>query len=129
MANPNKFGGNFYCLKPRHGPWFRSSLAALDDLSMPVLRTPLWHAAVDGQENIVRLLLSFSADANKISSDSFSTPVGVACSQNHLQIARLLLEARADKDAVCGQCGETPLFLAVRESHTMMVRLPARGAR
>lgn len=124
MANPNKFGGNSYC--GVYDVWYalgRSCGIALDDPDMPALRTPLWHAAMYGKEPIVRLLLRFSADANKISSDTFSTPLGVACLQNRLQIVRLLLEARADKDAVCGQFGETPLLLAVIGGHTTMVGL------
>ena len=104
MANPNKFGGNYYCgvseTYDELGRYCPTAFDLLDDLTMPALRTPLWRATRDGKEPIVRLLLMFSADANKVSSDTFSTPLGVACLQNRLQIVRLLLEARADKDAV-----------------------------
>ncbi|KAF2357114.1 Ankyrin repeat [Trinorchestia longiramus] len=57
--------------------------------------TPLWCAAVAGQEDVVKVLVSNGADVNSVS-DTGSTSVRSACFMSHIKIVKYLVESGAD---------------------------------
>jgi len=74
-------------------------------------RTPLIHACIDKQADIVKLLLEFGADVNIIDGANWM-PLHYAVQENSKEIVKLLLE----KDAVVDQLdenGNSPLWRAV----------------
>ncbi|KAF8455621.1 ankyrin repeat-containing domain protein [Kalaharituber pfeilii] len=88
--------------------------------------TPLWGAASNGHEAIVRLLLERAdVDVNMIGRYN-ETPLSGAAFHGHEAIVRLLLE-RADVDVNMrgeyGSDGETPSMGATLNGHEAIVRL------
>ncbi|XP_067212534.1 protein fem-1 homolog A isoform X3 [Linepithema humile] len=57
--------------------------------------TPLWCAAVSGNLEVIKCLISHGADVNAVS-DSGSTPVRSACFMTHMDIVSYLVENGAD---------------------------------
>ncbi|XP_070167177.1 protein fem-1 homolog A-like isoform X2 [Polyergus mexicanus] len=57
--------------------------------------TPLWCAAVSGNLEVIKCLISHGADVNAVS-DSGSTPVRSACFMTHMDIVLYLVENGAD---------------------------------
>ncbi len=74
-------------------------------------RTALIHAAVDGLEEIVRVLLVRSADPRAYDVRGW-TALHFAVQDRHLAVVRLLLEAGADPNAQDAN-GNSPVFRAV----------------
>ncbi|XP_018057722.1 PREDICTED: protein fem-1 homolog A isoform X1 [Atta colombica] len=65
-----------------------------DDRSVHCV-TPLWCAAVSGNLEVIKCLISHGADVNAVS-DSGSTPVRSACFMTHMDIVSYLVENGAD---------------------------------
>lgn len=65
-----------------------------DDRSIHCV-TPLWCAAVSGNLEVIKCLVSHGADVNAVS-DSGSTPVRSACFMTHMDIVSYLVEKGAD---------------------------------
>ncbi|XP_026827953.1 protein fem-1 homolog A isoform X2 [Ooceraea biroi] len=65
-----------------------------DDRSVHCV-TPLWCAAVSGNLEVIKCLISHGADINAVS-DSGSTPVRSACFMTHMDIVSYLVEKGAD---------------------------------
>lgn len=86
-------------------------------------RTALHHACIQGQEELVDLLLSFKADVACADSNGW-TPLHFAAQSYGVSIAQKLIGAGARVDAVDAH-GNTPLFRAVFESkgRGLMIRL------
>lgn len=88
--------------------------------------TPLYKAAVQGETEIVRMLLEAGADPNRESSgEDEGTPLCAAASWGHTEIVRLLLQHGADPNAI-----ETPnkgpmtaLKWAMRNGHHDVVAI------
>lgn len=74
-------------------------------------KTPLFLAALDGYEKVVKFLIEKGSIIN-MSSDSGDTPLHEAAIRGHVRIAKLLLQHGANINAR-RMTGETPLFLAI----------------
>lgn len=86
--------------------------------------TPLLHAIlhrVEGNAEIVRLLLEYKADANLSTPAGFS-PLMAASQNNDTDIAQMLLDNGADVNAQ-QKIGSAALSIAVALGHTEMVEL------
>lgn len=86
--------------------------------------TPLLHAIlhrVDGNAEVVRLLLEYKADANMSTPAGFS-PLMAASQNNDTEIAQLLLDNGAQVNAL-QKIGSAALSIAVALGHTDMVEL------
>lgn len=84
-------------------------------------RTPLYVAAVHGQDTTLKLLLDRGADPN-IHGGDFDYPLIAAVLANHEEAATLLLEYGADPNLRSGEFG-TPLQTAFRGWHRNLVRI------
>lgn len=73
--------------------------------------SPLHGACINGNESIVKLLLSNQADPELKSSDGGFTALHFAAAEGHLNIVRLLLEHGANPNSR-DQWGNTPIFRA-----------------
>jgi ankyrin repeat protein len=88
--------------------------------------TPLYTAAVQGEVEIVRLLLEAGADPNRESGgESEGTPVCAAASWGRTEVVRLLLQHGADPNQVerADEVPMTALAWARRNQHEETVRL------
>ncbi|KAH7110423.1 putative ankyrin repeat-containing protein [Dactylonectria estremocensis] len=99
-------------------------------------QTPLSHAAAEGHESVVRLLLDsgknghldvaqlfVEAGADKEAKDDYGrTALHRAARNGHLDVARLLVETGADKEAKDGD-GRTALHLTATTGHLDVARL------
>jgi ankyrin repeat protein len=84
-------------------------------------RTPLWWAAAQGHDAVVRLLLDRGAYTN--AADKWGqTPLLLAVKKGHEAIVRLLLDQGAHTDAA-DEDGWTPLLWAAENGHKAVVRL------
>ena len=84
-------------------------------------RTPLFEAASNGHEAIVKLLLAANADSNSRTKSS-ETPLHAAASNGHEAIIKLLLAANADSNSQT-ENGNTPLYKAASNGHEEIVKL------
>jgi hypothetical protein len=101
------------------------------DLKDTFNRTPLWYAAQNGHEDIVKLLLAAGADVNApAASYGEGTALQSAAVEGHLEIVEKLLAAGADVNAAAGSVyGLTALQEAVVGDHQEIVeKLLAAGA-
>jgi ankyrin repeat protein len=99
----------------------------------PVGATALYVAALEGQLEVVKLLLASGA-AIDVRADDGSTPLAIAAQHGHLAVARLLVDKGAAVDAADDN-GVTPLARAAQirdgrpdQQLEMMKFLLARGA-
>jgi ankyrin repeat protein len=86
--------------------------------------TPLWWAAVDGHEAVVKLLLAADGRVDPDSkSKSGQTPLSWAAQKGHEAVVKLLLaDSRVDPDSRYKN-GRTPLSLAAVKGHEAVVKL------
>ncbi|MCE5293216.1 MAG: ankyrin repeat domain-containing protein [Chlamydiales bacterium] len=91
--------------------------------------TPLYSAAMQGQTDVVRLLLEHNADPNKaLEIQEKTTPLFEAADNGYIEIAKLLIEKNADVNKQ-STSGITPLFMATQGGHVEIVKmLLAKGA-
>ncbi|KAI0192069.1 ankyrin repeat-containing domain protein [Xylaria flabelliformis] len=88
--------------------------------------TPLWWAARNGHETLVRLLMERGADFKAKNEDQYM-PLHLAVENGHEAVTKLLLEEGADIDAKGFEM--TPLHLATRNGHEAIIKmLLERGA-
>uniref|UniRef100_A0A3Q1H297 Uncharacterized protein n=1 Tax=Anabas testudineus TaxID=64144 RepID=A0A3Q1H297_ANATE len=80
-------------------------------------QTALHLAVRHGRVVMVRLLLSYGADAN-IQDNQGTTALMFACERGHTHIARLLLERSQCDLALTDKHGQTALSIAMQGSHT-----------
>jgi ankyrin repeat protein len=87
--------------------------------------TPLCHAAVRGETEIVALLLSKGADPNLYgmhdSTGNYNTPLMIAANSNHVETMKLLLSKGAKIDRRSNK-GNTPLMEASKRPYELVVK-------
>ena len=96
------------------------------DSNSPYGSTPLYEAAIQGEAEIVRILLDAGADPNKESAGkSEGTPLCAAASWGHSEVVRLLLQYGADPNLIerTDEVAMTALTWARRNDHDEVVRL------
>ena len=99
------------------------------DLKDTYSRTPLWYAAQNGHDVVVKLLLAVGADVNAAAGDYEWTALQKAALGGHLEVAEKLLAAGADVNAAAGYTGRTALQAAAHGGYLEVVeKLLAAGA-
>jgi ankyrin repeat domain-containing protein 50 len=84
-------------------------------------RTPLWWAAENGHEAVVKLLLE-TMDVDSKDTDG-QTPLSWAAERGHEAVVKLLLETgKMDVDSKA-KYGQTPLSWAAQNGHEAVVKL------
>jgi hypothetical protein len=78
--------------------------------------TPLDRAAIDGQTEMVRLLLAAKADPDLQDREDGCTPLIDAACYDQMDIVRLLLEAGAQTETL-NKAGKTALMVAKEKGH------------
>ncbi|RYC80571.1 hypothetical protein BFJ63_vAg16545, partial [Fusarium oxysporum f. sp. narcissi] len=84
-------------------------------------RTPLWWAAENGHESVVRLLLDRGASIEAADEDG-RTPLWLAAAGGHEAAVQLLLDRDADTNAA-DKWGQTPLLWAVERGDAAVMQL------
>jgi cytohesin len=84
--------------------------------------TPLFIAAYQGNEAMVRALIEAGADINKALLDGGETPLFIAAHQGHEAAVRAMIELGADVSKAENN-GVTPLSVAAQEGHTAIVQI------
>jgi ankyrin repeat protein len=82
----------------------------------------LIRACLNGDEEIVRLLLLFGADSNGIDANGY-TPLFAATKTSLLEGVELLMKYGADPNLSAGPDGETPLVVAINERNFELTHL------
>ncbi|KAK1793626.1 hypothetical protein P4O66_012002, partial [Electrophorus voltai] len=83
--------------------------------------TALHIASLAGQTDVVRELVTSSANVNAQSQNGF-TPLYMAAQENHLDVVRFLLEHGASQ-SIATEDGFTPLAVALQQGHDQVVSL------
>ncbi|KAJ5668101.1 uncharacterized protein N7477_006671 [Penicillium maclennaniae] len=95
----------------------RAATEVLDSLGC----SALYCATIENHVEVVRLLLSHGANANKQAGGSSALSSAVAC--NRVELVRMLLEYGADVDTTTASTGSTPLTRAAQSGNAGMTRL------
>ena len=82
----------------------------------------LLEAAINGETELVKLLIAAGTDVNKADNDWGRTPLYRAASEGHTECVKLLIAAGADVNKA-NKLGKTPLFTAAMNGHTECVKL------
>ena len=91
-------------------------------------RTPLWKAAQNNQEAVVRLLLAHPAVDAERAHQNGTTPLLIACETRSTAAALALLDGKADPNARNNN-GDSPLVVARRgDNAQLLAALVAAGA-
>jgi ankyrin repeat protein len=85
-------------------------------------RTPLWKAAENGHEAVVKLLVEKGAKLNFKDMVGL-TPLWAAAENGHEAIVKLLVEKGAEFDFTDTYDGQTPLWMAAKNGHEAVVKL------
>ncbi|OAQ96229.1 hypothetical protein LLEC1_02864 [Akanthomyces lecanii] len=85
-------------------------------------RTPLFYACMNGQANVVKLLLARGTNFNA-KDDSGKTALSHAARQGHEAVVKLLLAVDVVGVDIKDNWGHTPLRLAVEKRHDDIVKL------
>lgn len=121
----NSMGQTLVSLAARNGHWnavsFLLQYKADPHTTDIQRRTPLSHAAENGHESVVRLLLKHVDEDTR--DFSWKTALAYAAENGHEEVARLLLEARSPPNSKDFYRCQTPLFHAARGGHLATVRL------
>ena len=83
-------------------------------------QTPLYWAAREGHEAVVKALIEAGADVNKAKNDG-ETPLYMAASNGHEAVVKALIEAGADVNKADDD-GWTPLYMAAANGHEAVVK-------
>ena len=86
-------------------------------------RTPLWWAAENGHEMVVKLLVEKGADVNSKDDRDGWTPLWRAAENGHEAVVELLVEKGADVNSKEDRDGRTPLWWAAENGHEEVVKL------
>ncbi|KAH6986800.1 hypothetical protein EDB80DRAFT_183080 [Ilyonectria destructans] len=101
------------------------------DLKDTYSRTPLWYAAQNGHDTVVKLLVAAGADVNAAAAEfDGRTALQAAAEGGHLGVVKKLLAAGADVNAAAaGDYGQTALRTAAERGYLEVVeKLLAAGA-
>ena len=85
-------------------------------------RTPLWHAAKNGDLEAVQRLVAVEGVDIDAADQYGHTPLHLASHKGHECVARVLLDNGANLDAA-NKNGQTPLHMASYKGHESVVRL------
>ena len=85
-------------------------------------RTALFHASLEGKDDIVQILLDAGADISICSTKDGDTPLIIACSEGHSKVAQKLILAGAQVNGP-NRGGWTPLIYAAYYDHKEVVQL------
>jgi ankyrin repeat protein len=85
-------------------------------------RTPLWWAARNGHEGIVKLQLEAKADIDVKDKDGGWMPFWWAALNKYESIVKILLEAKADVEST-DKHGQTPLLWAAQNGPEGVIKL------
>ncbi|KAI8650189.1 hypothetical protein LRP88_14723 [Fusarium phalaenopsidis] len=94
----------------------------LNDTDHEYDQTPLFWAAEKGHDDVVQLLIRYSADVNFIEPNLGKTPLLAATANGHEAVARQLIEAGAHVNTRDASC-ETPLIVAAKDGSISLVEL------
>lgn len=84
--------------------------------------TPVWHAVLTGNAEMVRILLEFGGSSNIPSIDRV-TPLHLAAAYGYTNIARLLIQRPETCINACDVEGLTPIWRAIQNGHLSTVKL------
>ena len=87
-----------------------------------VNRTPLHHAALIGNPQIIQLLLDHHAHVNATDQSGY-TPLHLASSEGHLEAVRILLDNPGINLTIKNMHGETPLHYATLIGNPQIIQL------
>lgn len=105
-----------------------AKIANVDPVLWQIQRTALWHAAFDGHNEIVKLLIESGADVNKTDENGVG-PLFAAAQEGNTEIVKDLIKAGADIESKDNNDGATPLLIAAdRGMADVVAKLVAKGA-
>ncbi|CAC5403935.1 unnamed protein product [Mytilus coruscus] len=94
----------------------------LDDGTSPLFFACLnGHTEVEGQSEVVQILINNKADINKCK-DTGALPLCIACEKGRPEVVKILINNKADINK-CDYVEVSPLFFAGQEGHTEVVQM------